>query len=354
MELSAQQLKQLRNALIDAFPKKSSLEHLLYFELARNLNAIAGDSDLQDIAFKLIQTAEAEGWVEDLVRAARDSNPGNSQLQAIAQELCVSLPNIHDRDYIPEYDIPDLHNKYIDTREFPISTISPNPSFKPTLVNPVDIPLKLPENYIIKELRSEHNTSNLLSINIRMHNGEFENDKKKFLVVLDVGFGEEEEKFQYKKPLDFREREGYIKFGIKFGVLHFNLTSGCMPLHLRKCPNIEQIFGLLSSLGTEKEPRWQFKVNENKSSTLFGFLPDLEMGILSLQDNFCLVEATFQIPAVNSNNLEVTAQEGVWNDETNKKVKETKLRAFFKRVVEPKLKDYVSKVILQYESTSKS
>jgi hypothetical protein len=52
--------------------------------------------------------------------------------------------------------------------------------------------------------------------------------------------------------------------------------------------------------------------------------------------------------------LGVTEQEGVWDDETNKKVKETKLRAFFKKVVEPKVKDYVSKVVLQYDSTTNS
>ncbi len=84
---SRQQLKQLQLALINAFPSKSSLEQLLYFELEKNLNEITKDSNLQDIVFNLIQIAETQGWLVDLVRAARKENPGNSQLQVIAGEL---------------------------------------------------------------------------------------------------------------------------------------------------------------------------------------------------------------------------------------------------------------------------
>ena len=87
MSLSGQQRKNLQLALIDAFPNKASLEQMLSFELDKNLNKIAPDSNLQDIIFKLIQKAEAEGWVENLVHAACKYNPGNLNLQTIAQEL---------------------------------------------------------------------------------------------------------------------------------------------------------------------------------------------------------------------------------------------------------------------------
>jgi len=82
-----QQYKKLRDALISAFPEKSRLEQMLYFQLGRNLNEITRDSDLQDITFKLIQVAEAEGWLLDLVSAARKENPRNSQLEVIASTL---------------------------------------------------------------------------------------------------------------------------------------------------------------------------------------------------------------------------------------------------------------------------
>jgi Effector-associated domain 1/CHAT domain len=90
MGLSSQQRRELHNALIDAFPDTTSLERMLSFELDKSLRVIAGEGSLQDIVFKLIQAANAQGWVEDLVRAAYNSNPGNSRLQAIAEEL---LPN---------------------------------------------------------------------------------------------------------------------------------------------------------------------------------------------------------------------------------------------------------------------
>jgi hypothetical protein len=83
MKLSGQQRKELQEALIDAFVNKASLEQMLSYELEKSLETIAGDSNLQEITFKLIQAAEAEGWVEDLVRAARTSNPGNLNLQSI-------------------------------------------------------------------------------------------------------------------------------------------------------------------------------------------------------------------------------------------------------------------------------
>ena len=87
MTLSGQERKELQLALIDAFPNTASLEQMLSFELDKSLRAIAGEGSLQDIVFKLIQTANAQGWVEDLVRAAYNSNPGNSRLRAIAEGL---------------------------------------------------------------------------------------------------------------------------------------------------------------------------------------------------------------------------------------------------------------------------
>jgi predicted NACHT family NTPase len=87
MSLSGQQYKRLQNALVSAFPTKASLKRMLLFELDQNLEVIAKGDNLQDIVLNLILTAEAEGWLVHLVRAARQANPGNLQLQAIVQEL---------------------------------------------------------------------------------------------------------------------------------------------------------------------------------------------------------------------------------------------------------------------------
>lgn len=87
MQLSGEQLENLENALIDAFPDKVSLERMLFYNLDKNLNEVAGEGNLRYIAFKLIQTADAQGWVDQLIDAACRENPGNQLLQAIATEL---------------------------------------------------------------------------------------------------------------------------------------------------------------------------------------------------------------------------------------------------------------------------
>lgn len=87
MNLSGQNRKQLRDALLDAFPTKSSLEQMLSLELDKKLDTIALGNNLADIAFNLIQTSEAEGWIESLIFGACESNPKNDKLQAIAQKF---------------------------------------------------------------------------------------------------------------------------------------------------------------------------------------------------------------------------------------------------------------------------
>ena len=90
MNLSAQQRKNLKDALVDAFPDKSSLEQMLSFGLDKKLDTIAGGDNLGEVVFSLIKIVEAQNWVEDLITAARNSNPGNLSLKIIAEEL---LPN---------------------------------------------------------------------------------------------------------------------------------------------------------------------------------------------------------------------------------------------------------------------
>ena len=87
MNLSGSQRETLIKALINAFPRKASLEQMLSLKLDKNLDSIAEGADLKTIVFKLIQIAEAENWVGNLIDAARRSNPGNQLLKDIAAEL---------------------------------------------------------------------------------------------------------------------------------------------------------------------------------------------------------------------------------------------------------------------------
>jgi len=87
MKLTGQQYQQLSKALLDAFPTPATLAEMVRFRIEKNLYTIAIGDDLKEIVFKLLRTAEAEGWIAHLIVAARESNPGNPALLAFSQQL---------------------------------------------------------------------------------------------------------------------------------------------------------------------------------------------------------------------------------------------------------------------------
>ena len=90
-KLSGKERRKIRQAIISAYPNIAELRMMVDDELNCNLDSIAGDSNLEQVVFNLINTSEAQGWLEDLIRAAIKSNPGNSDLKVIAEKL---LPDI--------------------------------------------------------------------------------------------------------------------------------------------------------------------------------------------------------------------------------------------------------------------
>ncbi|NEO14701.1 MAG: hypothetical protein F6J98_22935 [Moorea sp. SIO4G2] len=91
MNLSGQQRKQLQEALIKAFPDKSSLEQMLSFELNKNLNAISGGANLKEVVFELIKIAEAENWIKDLIYGARELGGRRYGLKQLIRQECNDL-----------------------------------------------------------------------------------------------------------------------------------------------------------------------------------------------------------------------------------------------------------------------
>jgi len=87
MKLTGQQYQQLTDALLDAFPSPAKLAEMLRFRLEKNIHTLALGDDLMEIVFKLIRAAEAEGWIMQLLVAARESNPGNPALLAFSQQF---------------------------------------------------------------------------------------------------------------------------------------------------------------------------------------------------------------------------------------------------------------------------
>jgi len=78
-------LRQLREALLSAFPKHQDLEIMVSDGLHENLSAIAGQGPLQHTVFELIRWAKAKGKLEQLVIAALKENNHNPQLRSVAQ-----------------------------------------------------------------------------------------------------------------------------------------------------------------------------------------------------------------------------------------------------------------------------
>ena len=86
MEMDDPQHKQLREALLKAFPTHKDLEMMVSNQLGENLSARVGrDGNLEQTVFELVRWAEAEGKLKELVIGARKQNDGNPQLRNVAE-----------------------------------------------------------------------------------------------------------------------------------------------------------------------------------------------------------------------------------------------------------------------------
>lgn len=82
-QLTGPQLQQIESALLNAYDE-TSLARMVRYELDKNLDAIAGGSNLTAVVFNLITWAERNGMTEQLIAGACNGNPTNSKLQALA------------------------------------------------------------------------------------------------------------------------------------------------------------------------------------------------------------------------------------------------------------------------------
>ena len=89
LDLKGAQLERLSEALRRAFPVQR-LREMMTFKLDKRLDDYALGGDYKEIVFELIMAAEAEGWTAELIQAARESNPGNAPLQALAQDVALA------------------------------------------------------------------------------------------------------------------------------------------------------------------------------------------------------------------------------------------------------------------------
>jgi hypothetical protein len=86
MPLSAEQTKKLHAAILSGF-SGNDLEQLARFELNERLDSLVPAGALSDVVLKLIDWAEKQGRVEDLVRAVQRARPANKEIQKLAGSL---------------------------------------------------------------------------------------------------------------------------------------------------------------------------------------------------------------------------------------------------------------------------
>jgi hypothetical protein len=86
MPLTGQQIGQIQEALLRAFPSKDDLGMMVRIQLDARLDAIAGGENLRVLVFKLLTWAESNGRISDLIEGAYHQNPGNPDLGWLVQE----------------------------------------------------------------------------------------------------------------------------------------------------------------------------------------------------------------------------------------------------------------------------
>lgn len=87
MELSGQQIGELKEALLKAFTV-DTFQMMLKERLDKELFRFASpNANFSKILFDTIDAANREGWIDDLITRAREVNPKNSKLYSFAQAI---------------------------------------------------------------------------------------------------------------------------------------------------------------------------------------------------------------------------------------------------------------------------
>ncbi|MBD2066235.1 toll/interleukin-1 receptor domain-containing protein [Leptolyngbya sp. FACHB-671] len=86
LSLTVEQRKELRAALISAFPRQTDLELMIEDELGESFNLVTQGQPNYEFAVRdLVKWAEAQGKVQSFLEGAVRSNPGNPKLQELAK-----------------------------------------------------------------------------------------------------------------------------------------------------------------------------------------------------------------------------------------------------------------------------
>jgi hypothetical protein len=149
---------------------------------------------------------------------------------------------------------------------------------------------------------------------------------------------------------------GRVKFGLKGGTLRVKLENAQIPDNLRNLTGLKELkerqvtenFQLpsmcqITTDGSEFNPAWVFEVKID-SQVLKGVLPKEKLGTLTVNNQPCYVEATFE---VKPKYVHITGVEGLWSENThpNKQIiAKIELQKYFYSKLQP----YLSRAELRY------
>jgi hypothetical protein len=149
---------------------------------------------------------------------------------------------------------------------------------------------------------------------------------------------------------------GRVKFGLKGGTLKLNLENGHIPQNLCNLTGLKELkerqatekfqfpsICEVTTNGSELNPAWLFEL-KRASSVLKGTLPKEKLGTLTVNNQPCCAEATFE---VELKYVHITGVEGLWSekDSINKqRIAQVRARKNLCGLLQP----YVSRAELRY------
>lgn len=89
--LTASQLREFHDQMLDAFDNPNRLDNMLKLQLGKNRARISMDTDLETVVLKIIEFAEARFWSAELLMAARAENPEHQGLLLFAEQFGLAL-----------------------------------------------------------------------------------------------------------------------------------------------------------------------------------------------------------------------------------------------------------------------
>lgn len=174
----------------------------------------------------------------------------------------------------------------------------------------------------------------------------------------------ESDRIELPIAIEFNEQcesllSGRVKFGLKGGTLRLKLKNGHIPQKLLNLTGLKELkkrqateiflpsMCQITTNGSELNPAWEFEVKMIGSQVLKGALPKENLGTLTVNNQPCCVEATFEV-VLRYVNITGVEGEGLWSKNTGRNQQIVVKRKAEKYLCDSKLQPYLSRAEFRY------